>query len=136
MPKVNLALSLHSPFADKRSELIPLNKKYPLHDVLAAIDQIELAKKQFVTFEYLILDQFNDFEEDAHATARLIKDRRALLNLIPFNPYPGALYKRPSMERILKFKDIVESYKIPTMVRVTKGDQDLAACGQLNSKQF
>jgi 23S rRNA (adenine2503-C2)-methyltransferase len=136
MPQVNLALSLHSPFTEKRNQLIPVNIKYPLSQVMEGIDQVKLAKKQFVTYEYLLTEDFNDGEDDAHETARLLKDRRALINIIPFNPYPGAMYKRPSHERIERFKTILESYKIPTMVRVTKGDQELAACGQLNSKQI
>lgn len=134
MPGVNLALSLHSPFDNKRDELIPLNKKYPLEEILNWIDKVPLSKKQFITFEYLLIDGFNDGEKDAHATGELLKGRRAYINLIPFNPFPGTSYKRPSMKKVGDFKTILDTYKIPTLIRGTKGDDVLAACGQLNTK--
>lgn len=133
MPDVNLALSLHSPFKEKRDELIPLNKTYPLEEVLEWIARIPLSKKRFVTFEYLMIKDFNDGDDDAHALAQLLLDRRALLNLIPFNPYPGTEYQRPTVDKVLKFRDILVTYGLPTMMRTTKGDEILAACGQLKS---
>lgn len=133
MPGVNLALSLHSPMKEKRDELIPINRNYPLEDVLAYIDTIPLRKKQFIIFEYLLIADFNDTDEDAHATAKLIGAREAHINLIPFNPFPGTDYKKPSAERTLAFHQVLESYKIPTLVRSTKGDDVLAACGQLKT---
>ncbi len=133
MPNVNLALSLHTPFTDKRSQLIPINRKFPLKDVLELCDQIPQGKKRFVTFEYLLLKNFNDGIEDAHATGRLLQGRRALINLIPFNPFPGADFVRPSLEVISRFKSVLDEYGVPTMIRTTKGDEILAACGQLNT---
>lgn len=133
MPKVNIALSLHSPFNEKRNQLIPINRRYPLSEVMDELDKIELKKKQFITFEYLLIKGFNDSSEDAHKTAELLKDRRSLINLIPFNPYPGSPYERPGDSTIENFVSVLESYKIPTMVRATKGDDILAACGQLNT---
>jgi len=130
---VNLALSLHSPFKDKRDELIPLNKTYPLEDVLAWIEQIPLSKKRFVTYEYLVIKDFNDSTEDAHALGKLLHKKRALLNLIPFNPYPGTRYQRPQLEKVVDFREILVTYGLPTMMRTTKGDDILAACGQLKS---
>lgn len=130
---VNLALSLHSPFKEKRDELIPLNKTYPLEEVLEWIHKIPLSKKRFVTYEYLMIKDFNDAAEDAHELARLLKGRRAILNLIPFNPFPGAAYQRPALEKVLSFREILVSYGLPTMMRTTKGDDILAACGQLKS---
>lgn len=134
MPDVNLALSLHSPVMEKRNQLIPINRRYPLQDVLRIIDQIPLAKKRFVTYEYLLLRDFNDGPEDAHLTGELLKSRKALINLIPFNPFPEARFQRPSNDRVMAFKQILDDYKIPTFVRGTKGDEILAACGQLNTK--
>lgn len=134
IPKVNLALSLHSPFSDKRNELIPINRKYSLDEVLKEIDSIPLSKKQFVTYEYLLIDDFNDSKEDALKTGELLKGKEAYINLIPFNPFPGTEYKRPSLDSVLAFKEILDTFKIPTLVRTTKGDDVLAACGQLNSK--
>jgi len=133
MPGVNLALSLHSPFTDKRNELIPLNKKYPLSEVMEYIDQIILAKKQFITYEYLLIDNFNDSYEDAIETGKLLEGKSAYINLIPFNPFPGTEYKRSSEEKIKNFKVVLDTFKIPTLIRITKGDKVLAACGQLNT---
>lgn len=131
---VNLALSLHSTRTEIRNELIPINKKYPLSDVLKIIDQIPLQNKQFVTYEYLLVNELNDSMDDAHQLGELLKSKRALINLIPFNPFPGSKYKRPKREKIESFKNILNGYKVPTMIRTTKGDQVLAACGQLNTK--
>jgi 23S rRNA (adenine2503-C2)-methyltransferase len=133
VPGVNLALSLHSPIKEKRDELIPINKNYPLQEVMSVIRQIPLRKKQFVIFEYLLIDEFNDKEEDAHATAELILNTGGHINLIPFNPFPGSKYKRPALEKVEAFQQILETYKIPTMIRTTKGDDVLAACGQLKT---
>lgn len=134
MPKVNIALSLHSTFDEKRNKLIPINQRYPLKDIIEVLDRIPMQKKQFVTYEYLLIDEYNDFEEDAHAVGELLKSRRALLNLIPFNPFPGSEFKRARRERVETFKAITDTYRVPTMIRTTKGDDILAACGQLNTK--
>lgn len=134
MPPVNLALSLHSPVTEKRNILIPLNKKYSLHEVLAVIDKIPLAKKRFITFEYLLIADMNDSREDALLTGELLKDRKAIVNLIPFNPFPGSEYKRPNEEKIKLFKSTLEEFGLPVTLRTTKGDEILAACGQLNTK--
>ena len=133
IPGVNLALSLHSPIEEKRNELIPINKRYPLEEVLNYIDKIPLSKKQFVTYEYLLIEDFNDSEEDATKTAELLKGKEAYINLIPFNPFPGSHYKRPSSERVARFKEVLDAFNIPTLIRETKGDDVLAACGQLNT---
>lgn len=134
IPGVNLALSLHSPFDHIRNELIPINKRYPLNEVLDYIDEIPLRNKQFVTYEYLVIDNLNDSREDALALGEMLKDRRSLINLIPFNEFPDSRYKRPSNEKVANFKAILDTFKIPTLIRDTKGDDVLAACGQLNTK--
>jgi 23S rRNA (adenine2503-C2)-methyltransferase len=133
IPGVNLALSLHSPIEEKRNELIPINKRYPLEEVLKYIDDIPLAKKQFVTYEYLLIEDFNDSETDAKKVGELLAGKEAYINLIPFNPFPGSIYKRPSIARVKKFKETLDTFKIPTLIRETKGDDVLAACGQLNT---
>jgi 23S rRNA (adenine2503-C2)-methyltransferase len=133
MPNVNIALSLHSAFDQKRNVLIPINQHFPLSDVLAILDTIPLRKKQFVTYEYLLIKNFNDAVEDAHAVGALLKDKKALINLIPFNPYPSSSYERPELPTVKEFKAILEDYRIPTMIRSTKGDDILAACGQLKT---
>ncbi|WP_419172462.1 23S rRNA (adenine(2503)-C(2))-methyltransferase RlmN [Halobacteriovorax sp.] len=134
IPGVNLALSLHSAFDEIRNELIPINQRYPLEEVLKYIDNIPLRYKQFVTYEYLLIKDLNDGEGDARALGNLLQNRRALINLIPFNEFPGTQYKRPKEDNILNFKEILDTYSIPTLVRTTKGDDVLAACGQLNTK--
>jgi len=136
MPKVNIALSLHSPVKEKRDELIPINKRYPLEEVLKYVEAIPSGKNRFVTYEYLLIEGFNDSDEDAHLTGKLLEGKSAYISLIPFNPFPGSDYKRPQLERVQHFKTILDTYKIPTLIRATKGDEILAACGQLNSKKL
>lgn len=134
VPGVNLALSLHSPFEEKRNKLIPINKKYPLAEVLTYIDKIPLNKKQFVTYEYILIKDFNDSTDDAQKLGALLVGKSAYINLIPFNPYPGSQYQRPSLEKVEQFKQVLDSFRVPTLIRDAKGDDVLAACGQLNSK--
>ena len=133
IPGVNLALSLHSPFAEKRNELIPINKIYPLAEVLTYIDKIPLHKKQFITYEYLLIKDFNDSPDDALKLGTLLAGKSAYINLIPFNAFPGSHYKCPTLKKIEKFKEVLDTFKIPTLIRSAKGDDVLAACGQLNS---
>jgi 23S rRNA (adenine2503-C2)-methyltransferase len=134
IPGVNLALSLHSPFTEKRNELIPINKKYPLDEVLKIIDQIPLSKKQFITYEYILIKHFNDSPDDARELGTLLTGKRAYINLIPFNEFPGSHYQCPDLDTIERFKAGLDTFKIPTLIRGSKGDDVLAACGQLNSK--
>lgn len=134
MPGVNIALSLHSPFTEKRNELIPINQRYALTDVLALIDIIPLKRKQYIIYEYLLIKNYNDTEIDAHATGELLKGKQAIINLIPFNPFPGSHYERPEEAQVQAFQKILESYQLPALIRGTKGDDILAACGQLNTK--
>jgi len=133
MPAVNLALSLHSPFKEKRDQLIPINRSFDLEDVLEEIDRIPLSKKQFVTYEYLLIKDFNDGDEDAKQLGEKLKGKRAYINLIPFNPFPGSKYEKPELIKIENFKSVLDTYKIPTLIRTTKGDEVLAACGQLKT---
>lgn len=134
MPDVNIALSLHSPIKEKRDRLIPINKRYPLEEVLTFVDAIPHGKNRFVTYEYLLIKNFNDSIDDAHITGKLLHGKNAYINLIPFNPFPGSEFERPEMIEVEKFKSVLDSYKIPTLIRKTKGDEILAACGQLNTK--
>lgn len=131
MPRVNVALSLHSPNDNVRNELIPLNKSYNLEKIFAALDKIPLMKRQFINYEYLVIKDLNDSNEFAYDLGNLLKNRRAIVNLIPFNEFPDSPYKRPDMEQVDRFKEILGQYGIATMVRRTKGDDILAACGQL-----
>lgn len=132
-PRINIALSLHAPTNEKRNQIIPINLTYPIESILEELDQIPLMKRQFITYEYLLLDGFNMFDEDAIGLVQLLKNRKAIINLIPFNPFPGSKFKRPSHEKIDKFKEKLVAHKLNVMVRRTKGDDILAACGQLKS---
>lgn len=134
MPGVNLALSLHSVIEEKRNLLIPINQRFPLQDVMDYIDTIPLARKQYIIYEYLLIKDFNDTAFDAKATGEFLKGKQAIINLIPFNPFPGSKYQRPTDENIIQFQKIIESYNLPALIRTTKGDDILAACGQLNTK--
>ncbi|MDD4975858.1 MAG: 23S rRNA (adenine(2503)-C(2))-methyltransferase RlmN [Bacteriovorax sp.] len=134
MPGVNIALSLHSPFEEKRNKLIPINQRYPLPEILKYLDLIPLKRKQYIIYEYLLIKNYNDTEVDAHATGVLLKGKQAIINLIPFNPFPSSEYERPEQAQVEQFQKILESYQLPALIRGTKGDDILAACGQLNTK--
>ena len=133
MPPVNIALSLHAPDDVRRTQLIPLNRRYPLAEVLQQLDAIPMGKKRYVTFEYLLIADFNDSDEDALSVGELLKHRPTILNIIPFNPYPNAIYNRPTPERVHRFTSLVSNFGFPVTVRSAKGTDILAACGQLKS---
>lgn len=130
-PKINLALSLHSPFQDERTTIIPVGHKYPLEAVLQKLDEIPLLKRQFITYEYLMMKDFNMSDAHVEEMAKLLGPRPALVNLIPFNPFPGSQWERPDNSEIEIFKEKLVAKKLRVMVRTTKGDDILAACGQL-----
>ncbi len=134
MPPVNLALSLHSPVKEIRDQLIPVNRGYPLPEVMEVLEAVPLHHRQVITYEYLLISGLTDRDEDAHKLAKILIGKKAMINLIPFNPYPGSAYKKPSTSDVVRFKSILVSYKLMTMVRTTKGDEILAACGQLKAK--
>lgn len=136
MPKVNIAVSLHSVNKEKRDVLIPINQRYPIEDVVKFAEAIPEGRTRFVTYEYLLIKDFNDSDQDAHETGEFLRGKNAYISLIPFNPFPGTTYRRPSLSEVEKFKSILDSYGIPTLIRKTKGDEILAACGQLNTKNL
>ena len=130
---VSLAVSLHAPNDELRSRLVPLNRKYPIRDLLAACKRFVENKncKHSVTFEYVMLDGVNDSAELAMELGELIKDMRAKVNLIPFNPFPGTSYRRSSNAAIDRFRTILQGCGITTITRKTRGADIDAACGQL-----
>lgn len=134
LPNINLALSLHSPFNDIRKTLIPITGQYPIEDIFQALDEVQLMKRQFITYEYLLIDGVNDRGEDANELQRLLANRKAIINIIPFNPFPNSVFKRPTPQKVESFKEMLVERKLRTMIRSTKGSEILAACGQLTSK--
>lgn len=130
---VNIALSLHSMRDDIRSALIPINHKYKLKDVLEAIKSIPKGNRQFVMYEYLLIDELNNKDEDIELLSELNQNFPGIINLIPYNPIPGLSYQRPSLDEVESFKSKLAKKGVRTFIRSTKGDEILAACGQLNS---
>ncbi|HKJ21481.1 MAG TPA: 23S rRNA (adenine(2503)-C(2))-methyltransferase RlmN, partial [Gammaproteobacteria bacterium] len=129
---VSLAISLHAPFDPLRDELVPLNKKYPIEELLAACRRYVSGKQgSRITFEYVLLDGVNDSPAHARALVALLKDVPSKVNLIPFNPFPHAAYSRSGAEAIDRFRDIVIHSGVVTITRRTRGDDINAACGQL-----
>lgn len=128
-----LAVSLHAPNDALRDELVPINKKYPIAELMAACRRYVQGRdrKLQVVFEYVMLQDVNDKPEQARELARLVADLPCKVNLIPFNPYPGAPYTRSTPERIARFQGILRKAKVLTTVRKTRGDDIDAACGQL-----
>jgi len=129
---VALAVSLHAPNDALRDQLVPLNKKYPLAELLAACERyLEFAPRDFITFEYVMLDGVNDSDQHARELIELVRRVHCKLNLIPFNPFPGSGLKRSAAARIKTFSQILSDAGIVTTVRKTRGDDIDAACGQL-----
>jgi len=129
---VALAVSLHAPTDALRDVLVPINKRYPLKELLAACNRyLEFAPRDFITFEYVMLDGVNDQPEHADALIKIARQVPCKLNLIPFNPFPNSEFKKSPRERILAFQRRLSDAGIVTTVRKTRGDDIDAACGQL-----
>jgi 23S rRNA (adenine2503-C2)-methyltransferase len=129
---VSLAISLHAPNDMLRDELVPINKRYPLKDLIASCQRyLEKAPRDFITFEYVMLSGVNDSIEQAKALLVLVKDMPCKFNLIPFNPFPNSGYKCSERKVILEFKRVLTDADIITTIRKTRGDDIDAACGQL-----
>lgn len=130
---VALAISLHAPTDELRNELVPINKKYPIKSFLAACRRyIEQSKaNEYVTVEYVLLNGVNDSTEQAHQLVQVLKGTPAKVNLIPFNPYPGSPYTRPSHSRMDRFSKVLQAHGLTSIVRRPRGDDIDAACGQL-----
>ncbi len=129
---VALAVSLHAPNDKLRDELVPVNQKYPLKELLAACKRyLEKAPRDFITFEYVLLDGVNDSEQQARELVRLVRDVPCKFNLIPFNPFPQTHYRRSKPEAIRRFREVLMEADIVATTRKTRGDDIAAACGQL-----
>jgi 23S rRNA (adenine2503-C2)-methyltransferase len=129
---VALAVSLHAPNDALRDDLVPLNRKYPLRELMAACQRyLEVAPRDFITFEYCMLDGVNDTDAHARELIALTRDVPCKLNLIPFNPFPESGLLRSKNDRIKAFAQILQDAGLVTTIRKTRGDDIDAACGQL-----
>jgi 23S rRNA (adenine2503-C2)-methyltransferase len=129
---VALAVSLHAPNDALRDELVPINRKYPIKELMAAcVRYIEKAPRDFVTFEYVLLAGINDSVAQARELVQTVKSVSCKINLIPFNPFPGSGYERSAAPAIAAFRDVLHQAGLTTTVRKTRGDTIDAACGQL-----
>jgi 23S rRNA (adenine2503-C2)-methyltransferase len=129
---VALAVSLHAPNDALRDRLVPINRKYPLRELLAAcLRYLECAPRDFITFEYVMLDGVNDSPEQARELAALVREVPCKFNLIAFNPFPGTEFRTTPRPRILAFQRALQDAGLVTTVRKTRGEDIDAACGQL-----
>jgi len=127
----NLAISLHAPTDLQRGELVPINKKYGVADIIAACQRFPLNRRSRITFEYVLLAGVNDSPQDARKLAKLVAGVKSKVNLIPLNAAPGIPFERPSDEVIDRFAKIVADHGVSVSVRKSRGRDIRAACGQL-----
>jgi 23S rRNA (adenine2503-C2)-methyltransferase len=129
----SLAISLHAPNDELRNTLVPLNKKYPIAELLAVCKKYanNLGDKRTITIEYTLMDNVNDKPEHAFELIELLRDFPCKINLIPFNPFPNSGFKRPSSSAVRGFQEKLVAAGYSTMVRTTRGEDIQAACGQL-----
>lgn len=129
--QITLAVSLHAPDDVLRARLVPLARRYSIEELLDACRTYVARTRRRITFEYVLIAEMNDAPQQAHGVGRLLRGMCCHLNLIPWNPVPDLPYRRPDPDRVLAFARIVRSYGIPTTVRIERGREILAACGQL-----
>jgi 23S rRNA (adenine2503-C2)-methyltransferase len=134
---VNLAFSLHSASVSHRKDIVPMDKTYPLPDLMNTFDQYTKKTNRRIFYEYVVLKGINDKEEDAHELGKLLQHRLAHMNFIPYNVNPecGDHLKTPEEKQMRKMQRILDSYGVPSTIRMTMGDDVDAACGQLANKE-
>jgi 23S rRNA (adenine2503-C2)-methyltransferase len=133
--KVKLALSLHATTDRVRELLVPLNRKYPIRELFKALRKYPADNVRRIMIEYVMLKGVNDSLEDAHRLAKLVKGLPVKVNLIPFNPYPGAPFEPTPREEIERFQKVLWDYNIATFIRDSRGQDISAACGMLRTKE-
>lgn len=131
---VNLAVSLNATTDEVRDRIMPVNRRYPIRDLLAACRRFPLDDRRRITFEYVLLKNVNDSSEDARRLAQLVKGIRCKINLIPFNPFPGSEFKRPDDPAVRGFQKILLDHNYTAPVRESRGRDISAACGQLREQ--
>lgn len=134
--KVNLVLSLHAPNQKIRQKIIPYARKYPLEEIMTAMDDYSKKTKRDITYEYILLAGINDHPDHAFELAHLLKDRQCTVNLIPYNPVANIRLRRPEKKSIKNFRSVLYGAKVVNTCRYTKGDDISAACGQLAFQQL
>jgi 23S rRNA (adenine2503-C2)-methyltransferase len=132
---INLAISLHAVDDKLREELIPMNKAYNIKSVIEAVKKFPVDRRKKVLFEYLVIADVNDDEKSANKLVKLLNGIKAKVNLIYFNPYPGTNYKRPTPEKMERFKELLNKKGVICTIRESKGIDISAACGQLREKE-
>ncbi len=131
---VNLAVSLNASTDEVRDRIMPVNRRWPLTELLAACRRFPLPPRRRITFEYVLLRGVNDSREDAQRVARLLAPLRCKVNLIPFNPFPGSVFERPGEEAVRAFQQALLDRRITAPVRESRGRDISAACGQLRER--
>jgi 23S rRNA (adenine2503-C2)-methyltransferase len=132
--KVNLAVSLNATTDEVRDRIMPVNRRYPIKELMAACKRFPLEPRRRITFEYVMLKGVNDSVEDARRLATLLRGIKCKVNLIPFNPFPGSEFKRPDDKTVRRFQKILHDHKYTAPVRESRGRDISAACGQLREK--
>ncbi|MBI4687893.1 MAG: 23S rRNA (adenine(2503)-C(2))-methyltransferase RlmN [Nitrospirae bacterium] len=133
-PEINLAISLNATTDEIRSKIMPINKKYPLKELLTACKKYPLSPRRRITFEYVLLKGINDSKEDAIRLVRLLRGIRSKINLIPYNPSdPEKNFKQPLESDVLSFQNILTDSGMTAIIRKSKGEDIMAACGQLRA---
>ena len=133
--QINLAISLHAPTDELRNQIMPINKAYPLKELIAALEVYLKRTNRRITFEYIMLAGVNDTEECAKALVQLVGHLNCYVNLIPYNETNNLEFKRSSTVQIMKFYDILKKNKLGVTIRREFGSKISAACGQLRSKK-
>jgi len=132
-PEINLAISLNATTDEVRNEIMPVNKRYPIKSLIDTCKKYPLQPGRRITFEYVMIDRKNDSPEDAYRLVKLLSGIRCKVNLIPINPYPGCELKRSPDEKILAFQKILLKNNLRAFIRESRGQDILAACGQLRA---
>lgn len=133
-PVPNLAISLNATTDEVRDRIMPVNRKWPLADLIAAAKRFPLGHHRNITFEYVMLAGVNDSDADATRLPGLLRGISSKVNLIPWNPFAGPAFERPSNERVFAFQNILRAAGIPVYIRTPRGDDIDAACGQLAAR--
>jgi 23S rRNA (adenine2503-C2)-methyltransferase len=132
--KVNLAISLHAPTDELRGQLMPINRKYSLRQLMDCCRALPIPRRKRITFEYVLLRGINDSTDDAQALCQLLHGIRCKVNVIPFNPHPGSTYRRPDDAEVEEFQQVLHAHGLQINIRRPRGDDIQAACGQLQGE--